>query len=236
MMALFPQSFCAPTSDASFAPLFRLLDDFDNYSREVQSTKGGRQTRPRQSRPRLPAFNPRFDVRETETAYELLGELPGIERENVNIEFTEPQTITIRGRIERSYGPETNNTTASADKETAAEAAQAAAAAAARRNSHQPTVEDDPEEQQNTPALTPATTPKTDVATPATQGQEVAKAPTRDEPRYWLWERAVGDFSRSFTFPTRVDHDGVSASLNNGILTVTVPKAKQPATRRIAIN
>ena len=47
---------------------------------------------------------------------------------------------------------------------------------------------------------------------------------------------AGGEFSRAFSFPGLVDHDGVTATLNNGILSVTVPKTKKPATRRIAIN
>ncbi|EHK96779.1 putative 30 kDa heat shock protein [Glarea lozoyensis 74030] len=52
---------------------------------------------------RLNMFCPRFDVRETASAYELHGELPGIVMRDINIEFTEDQTITIRGKIERLY-------------------------------------------------------------------------------------------------------------------------------------
>lgn len=254
MMSFFPQSFCAPAANTSFVPLFRLLEDFDNYSREVQSTPAAsapahRQRRTRQHRPQLSTFNPRFDVRETEHTYELHGELPGLERENVNIEFTEPQTIVIRGRVERSYGPDANKTATeepaaeSTSTTTTTETTEQPTPAEKRRNSHQATVEDDPEDE-FTPASSRTASPTTEVAKPVVTQEEqaVAKpapapAPTQpqDQSRYWRWERSVGEFSRTFSFPARVDHDGVTASLSNGVLSVTVPKAKKVAARRIEI-
>ncbi|KAL2015677.1 hypothetical protein VTK56DRAFT_5034 [Thermocarpiscus australiensis] len=239
MMPLFAQSFHAPT-EVSFTPLFRLLDDFDCYSREAKGTDAGRRQRAKQPRASPTAFSPKFDVRETEDTYELHGELPGLQRENVNIEFTEPQTIVISGRVERSYGPESHTT--STENKSSAPASESAENS--RRNSFQATVEDDTEDDETTPALTPATTPETAAAKPATatrthhqQKQEVAtETPTRQEPRYWLWERSVGEFSRTFSFPAPVDHDAVTASLHNGLLSVTVPKSKKPVTRRIAIS
>jgi len=73
----------------------------------------------------------------------------------------------------------------------------------------------------------------TEVAT--TGSKEVGK----HEPQhtYWVSERSVGEFARSFAFPTRVDHENVKASLKNGILSVVVPKLqKAPASRKIEIN
>ncbi|KAL2128689.1 hypothetical protein VTI74DRAFT_8826 [Chaetomium olivicolor] len=238
MMSLFPGSFCAPATDVSFVPLFRLLEDFDNYSRESQSQNApasrNRRQGARKPRTQLATFTPHFDVRETEDTYELHGELPGLEKENVNIEFTEPQTIVIRGRVERSYGPEPDRTAASTEPAAAGSTQTDTEPEKRRRNSHQATVEDDPEDE-NTPASTPAATPKTDVVKPATQEVAQTQGQTQPEPRYWLWERSVGEFNRAFSFPGRVDHDGVTASLNNGILSITVPKAKKPVVRRIAI-
>lgn len=257
MMSFFPRQFCAPAAETSFVPLFRLLEDFDNYSREAQHAPAApashaapacRRQRTRQPRSQVATFNPRFDVRETENTYELHGELPGLERENVNIEFTEPQTIVIRGRVERSYGPEANKTANEPSNETPVESTPAETTehteTEKRRNSHQATVEDDPEDE-NTPASSRAASPWTEVAKPATQevtkpaSEEVAKTTPAEQPqdqsRYWRWERSVGEFTRTFSFPARVDHDGVTASLNNGILSVTVPKAKNIAPRRIEI-
>src|SRR6478735_5289434 len=89
-MAFFPRSLY--DSDTSFTPFFRLLDDFDNYSRQGVS---GRRTG-------TPSWQPKFDVRETGEAYALHGELPGINKEDVHIEFTEPQSMLISGRTERT--------------------------------------------------------------------------------------------------------------------------------------
>jgi HSP20 family molecular chaperone IbpA len=234
MMSLFPSSYCAP-ADASFTPLFRLLEDFDNYSRDTQTTRP--QQQPRSARRQPTTFRPKFDVRETENTYELHGELPGLERENVNIEFSDAQTLVIRGRVERSYGPEssTNNKANNHNNDTASTTTAEAEKQQTRRNSHQVTVEDDPEESSSR-ASTPATTPEMEAAKPVSRSEVIKPAAAaQDGAKYWLWERSVGEFSRSFSFPARVDHDGVTASLNNGILSVTVPKAKKPVTRRIEI-
>ncbi|KIW13419.1 hypothetical protein PV08_08607 [Exophiala spinifera] len=68
-----------------------------------------------------------------------------------------------------------------------------------------------------------------------TGSKDVAKHQPQNT--YWVTERSVGEFARSFAFPTRVDHDGVKASLKNGILSVTVPKLlKNNTSRKIEIS
>ncbi len=97
-MSLFRTSF--PSGD--FAPLFRLLDDYDDHraSRQVATH----------------SFSPRFDVRESEDAYHLDGELPGIAQKDINIEFTDAHTLVVKGRTEREYHTtEPKETTASGD-------------------------------------------------------------------------------------------------------------------------
>ncbi|KAL2154111.1 hypothetical protein VTH82DRAFT_2787 [Thermothelomyces myriococcoides] len=183
-MAFFTDTVYNP--ERSFTPLFRLLDEFDNYTREVHGATDER-SRPR-GRRQAGAFQPKFDARETDNAFELYGELPGIERDKISVEFTEPQTMVIRGRTERAYPSPS--------------APQPADAASTKRS------EEGASDDKN-------------------------KAATD---RYWLQERTVGDFARVFNFPTRVDQDGVSARLHNGILSVVVPKAKRHEARRIAIN
>jgi HSP20 family molecular chaperone IbpA len=215
-MAFFPRSLYNSNADtsSSFHPLVRLLDDFDNYSRHGQGKRSG---------PGLPTWQPKFDIRETADAYELHGELPGMVKENVNIEFTDPQTMHIRGRVERTY------TAGSAPRGGHLEDGNTRGAVTEggednhRRNSHQATVEDenaskDSEHQQ---------------VTTTNDGSSKKQA---DKAKYWLTERSIGEFSRSFSFPTRVEQDGVSANLKDGILSVTVPKAKKHEARRIAIN
>jgi HSP20 family protein len=49
-------------------------------------------------------------------------------------------------------------------------------------------------------------------------------------------ERFFGKFERSFTLPVRVDASRVAASYEDGILTVTLPKAEEAKPRQIEVN
>lgn len=214
-MAFFPHA----NSSTSFHPLFRLLEDFDKYSSESDKAKNttnnhhhGSHSGPSRRSNSTLSWQPRFDVRETESAYELYGELPGIAKENVTIEFSEPQTILIRGKTERNY---VSDTTSAESKPAAIEE---------RRNSHQATVEDEPESEGKAADWSV-------VNKPAAKDQQ----PT-DKAKYWLSERNIGEFARTFQFPTRVDQENVSAGLKDGILSIVVPKAKKYESRSITIN
>ncbi|KAF2441610.1 HSP20-like chaperone [Karstenula rhodostoma CBS 690.94] len=61
--------------------------------------------------------------------------------------------------------------------------------------------------------------------TPAQQQQQ-------EEQEEW---RFHGSFERTFRFPERIDAANVTASLRNGLLSITVPKAKAPEAKRILI-
>lgn len=52
---------------------------------------------------------------------------------------------------------------------------------------------------------------------------------------YHRIERAYGSFSRSFTLPNEVDQDKVKAVFENGLLSVSIPKAEQVKPRKIQI-
>lgn len=56
-----------------------------------------------------------------------------------------------------------------------------------------------------------------------------------EEGRHYVYERRFGGFSRSFTLPTNVDPDRVTARFENGVLTVTLPKTEEARGRRIEI-
>lgn len=141
--------------------LFRLLDDYNDHI----TTRGSGLT--------TGSFTPRFDVRETKDAYHLEGELPGINQKDVELEFTDPNTLVIKGSSKREH-----------------------------------TVQ--PSEDQGDSEAGPSH-------------------------KYWATERSFGQFSRTFSLPVRVDQDAVKASLKNGILHVTVPKAAAPASKKINI-
>ncbi len=48
-------------------------------------------------------------------------------------------------------------------------------------------------------------------------------------------ERQAYAFTRKFPLPARVDADAVTAALKDGVLTVTLPKAKEALPRKIAV-
>lgn len=178
-MALFQQF---PSGD--FAPLFRLLDDYDVH----RSNRGNAQLR---------TFAPKFDVRETKDAYHLDGELPGIQQKDIDIEFTDPQTLVIKGRTEREYhSPEAGEPEEQAQGQ---------------------------KEQGQSQEVT------------KTGEKQVSKHDKHHKTKYWVSERSIGEFNRTFSFPTRVNHDAVKANLKNGVLSVVVPKASAPSTKKIAV-
>jgi HSP20 family protein len=48
-------------------------------------------------------------------------------------------------------------------------------------------------------------------------------------------EYNVGHYARGFTLSDRIDRDKISAQLDNGVLTLTLPKAKGSLPRRIVL-
>ncbi|OLN95843.1 30 kDa heat shock protein [Colletotrichum chlorophyti] len=217
-MAFFPRNLYN-SSDASFTPLFRLLEDFDNYSRQGGQTTNG--SRGQANRTSVPTFQPKFDVREVEDAYELHGELPGMNKEDVSIEFTDAHTLHIRGRVERSY---TSGTPPAGLIQNGKESSGAITDGSEKsRSAHQATVEDDRGDD-------------TTVAESKKDGQQQQQQQPADNAKYWVSERSVGEFSRVFNFPGQIQQDAVTAGFKDGILSIRVPKARKHETRRIQIN
>lgn len=243
MAAFFPRTIY--NTEASFTPLFRLLDDFDSYSRQCQpstAANGTNQCKKQQKqhfrKSAVSHWQPKFDVRETSDAYELHGELPGLNKNDVSIEFTEPQTLVVRGKVERTYTAGTSPNAPAAVDEAAQPAAPAEEEPAAAP-SHKATVadEDDASIQEESGFEVVSEAYNTAPATPETEAAAVATpAAPADQAKYWLTERSIGEFARSFSFPSRVDQDAVSAGFQDGILSISVPKAKKHETIRISIN
>lgn len=195
-------AFFSRIPQGDFAPLFRLLDDYDTHR---SSKSNGFSS--------IRAFSPKFDVKEVKDGYELHGELPGVDQKDVSIEFTDPHTLVIKGRTEREY---TSGTPPAIEG-----GAQHAQIEDSSKSSHHATVEDED-------------AGETTIA--KASSQEVAnKQPEAPKSKYWVSERSVGEFHRSFSFPSRVDQDAVKASLKNGILSIIVPKATTPSSRKINI-
>jgi HSP20 family molecular chaperone IbpA len=156
------------------------------------------------------AFSPKFDVVETKDAYHLHGELPGLDQKNVSIEFTDPHTLVIKGHTEHQY--ERSDPADSGDKKST-------------DGPQKASVEDE----------NAGKSKETAVTTTDSSKKEVAKA-GHHKTKYWVSERSVGEFHRSFSFPTPVDQDGVKANMKQGVLSITVPKlSANKGSRRINI-
>ena len=53
--------------------------------------------------------------------------------------------------------------------------------------------------------------------------------------RWYAFERTFGSFSRTFTLPDGADLERVAGDLDNGVLTVSVPKRAESRTRKISL-
>jgi HSP20 family protein len=61
------------------------------------------------------------------------------------------------------------------------------------------------------------------------------KTPVPEGYKVHLRERTPVAFTRKLPLPGRVDFDAVTASLKDGVLTITLPKAKEALPRQIAV-
>jgi HSP20 family molecular chaperone IbpA len=173
---------------------------FNDTFNELQKISNDNQT----------TFSPKFDVKESKTSYTLEGEIPGVDQKDVTIEWSDENTVTIKGRTERYYE--------SGDKPSST-----AADAHSQKTDNESG--DAKKESSSSKEMTTTQKGSTDVANVSPDGHH-----------YWVSERTVGSFARSFSFPGQVDHDGIKASLKNGILSIVIPKReKKPTSKRIAI-
>jgi len=220
-MAFFPRAFMVTEPTSTSNPLLRLLEDLDPYSRPVT-----RHT----ARSCVRVNTPRFNIEEFEAHYELTGEFPGFDQHNLNIEFSDPQTLTIRARSEKeeeSSAPvKLGTTTTTKPIEALAEGRSA--------SPHQPTVEDEDSEKDS---FVDVENPQSDPTTVSETRQTPASTSTqKPQGTFHAYERRAGDYYREFKFSVRVDADAVTASMKNGILSVHVPKAKKYESRKVTVN
>jgi len=66
------------------------------------------------------------------------------------------------------------------------------------------------------------------------RGEKKQVAEEKNE-RVHRYERSYGSFERSFSLPNTVDAEKAAASFENGVLTITLPKAEKAKPREIAV-
>jgi HSP20 family protein len=156
---------------------------------------------------------PRFDITETFDAYELYGELPGFTQDGLSIEFSDAQTLVVKGK---TYLASSTEAVQAADPKN--DKGKGKEVDTSSEKSHAATVEDEHDDV-DTPVATRST------ATAGNQSQTAESSAPK--PKLWVAERRVGEFARSFSFLQRIEQDFVSADLNHGILHIVVPKSQK---------
>jgi len=219
-----PAQQCSPFACAPSRPIYRrpapaAVPSFVPFLSQVEELLGeiGREARraahiQRQQRKRI--FRARFDVRENNDGYEVEGELPGFEQENIGATLAEPEADEHSDTSShKSYQPTVEDDFEDLGAETSSTVSASSSPAPTEPKGKEKAVE--PVQQTSTPA-------------PQQQQQQ-----PRDQEL--LSERVYGSFERNFRFPERIDAEGVRASLKNGVLSIKVPKAPVPAVRSITI-
>lgn len=153
----------------------------------------------------------RANVSETDQEYRLEIEVPGYRKPEISLEYGEDgKALIVSGRKEQSFE----------QRDPTAEDVDAPKPV---------TVEDAPEETGTSAAEAPSSTAVTEANTERTVG-------TPAQPKYWVSERSVGTFQRTFSLPPGLDLAKASASLDHGVLTVVIPKAPKQSVRSIQIS
>jgi HSP20 family protein len=137
----------------------RLFDPFEMMREMMQMTPFGDTGALREGQ--MAQFIPEFEVRETEDAYIIRGDLPGIKQEDVDISVS-GNVMSISGHRE--------------------------------------------EEER------------------------------KDTDRLHAYERRFGSFSRSFTLPDAADTEHIRADLEDGVLTLSLPRRAEMKQRKVEIN
>ena len=149
----------------------------------------------------------RANVSETEAEYTIEVDVPGYQKSEINLEYGhDGKSLIVSGKTEKSY-------------EEGSEPGEAPKAV---------TVEEVPEEGEQPSQPTSASS-----AVAETNKNKSVGAPAA--PKYWVSERSVGSFERSFSLPAGLDLAKAKATLEHGVLTVVIPKAAKQKVSKITI-
>jgi HSP20 family molecular chaperone IbpA len=229
---------------APLNPLYHLLRELDQSVQQPQQPQRKRQCQPQQKSPvqaHCPAYRvnsrpwePRFEAHETEDSFVVYGELPGLNKNHVTVEFPEPCKLVVSGKVERfTEAPKAAETTT--EQTAPAPVIEPDNEDTRSRSSYQATVEDDVDGD-DFEVLSHTSEKSETISQPEPETlSEKAKEKQPEQPKEPRHSGYIKEFSRYFTFPTYVNHDAVTADLKDGLLTIVVPKAT-PKSQRIMIN
>lgn len=232
---------------APLNPLYHLLRELDQSVQQPQQPQRKHQCQAQQ-KSRTPAscptyrvntrpWEPLFEAHDTEDSFVVYGELPGLNKEHVTVEFPEPCKLVVSGKGERfTDAPKAAETTTG--QTALAPVVESDNEDTRSRSSYQATVEDDVDGD-DFEVLSHTSEKSETISQPEPETlSEKAKEKQTEQPKQPEEPRHSGyrkEFSRYFTFPTYVNHEAVTAELKDGLLTIVVPKATS-GSHRIMIN
>jgi HSP20 family molecular chaperone IbpA len=203
-------------------------------------------------------FVPRFDLEQHADTYELYGELAGFQREDIIIEAHDGHNLQVSGfipaktsqRLPSCESKRLQDVTGSSTKSKDQKAAEGAP------NQEQPK----PIQESTSPtkarppvSASQATTTSKHKSYPTARFGDVldphaefvhdvndtkdipAVTDTTPEVRYLIAERHPSSFHRAFHFPTPIKKDEVTATMQDGILHITAPRAPMPPPVKVPI-
>ncbi|KAG8672489.1 hypothetical protein FPOAC1_005764 [Fusarium poae] len=235
-------------TQAPLNPLYYLLKELDQSVPQPQQPQRRSQCQSQQksqAQAECPAYKvitrpwePRFEAHETEDSFVLYGELPGLNKENVTVEFPEPRKLVVTGKVERFTDvPKAAETITEQPAPAPTPVIESDNEDTQSRSSYQATVEDDVDDEFEVLSHTSQKSETVSQPQPETLSDK-AREKQPEQPKQPEEPRRSGytkEFSRYFTFPTYVNHEAVTANLKDGLLTIIVPKAT-PQSRRIIIS
>lgn len=213
--------------DRDFSPILNYIDEFDRHFSHRHRF--------------MNCFIPRFDLEEDAHNYYLYGDIPGASVNEITVEAHDNHTLVIYGKTARP-GPAPRKDDEGKGKEDAEfvnvmvedhEHVQEMG-----NTDHKPAVPISSKEDEqaavspNGPYFPPPPTQSDQSTQPHDQGHaSFNNAPgnqhMQSEHHILLSERLVGEFHRTFAFPQPVVEQGVRASMENGVLSLVVPKREK---------
>jgi len=194
--------------DRNFSPVLNFLDEFDRHFSHRHRF--------------MDYYIPRFDLEEDAQFYYLYGEVPGVRSEDINVEAHDDHTLVISGTTHRpSPLPSPIHDYVKADTPGVynmgnVEKDGAFAGKAAARQYQ--------ESYESTSNAIQPTFSSSEAGNPAPLKPGERQPHPISLRRTLLNERLVGNFSRTFAFPTTIVEDSTRASVENGLLCLVVPK------------
>jgi len=231
------------SSNHDFIAAFRFLDDYAKHLYE----RGRRHLSYRH-------FVPRFDLEQHADTYELYGELPGFRREDIIIEAHDDHNLQVSGSISRlTSEPEPQPSSESKEPKDATNSTtrpQDEIAPKDASNAEEPTPTQEstsgPAEAPPKPNTLEGTMTKQerylnarfgDVLDPHAnfaRDQDDTEEPV-PKVRYLISERHPSSFHRAFHFPAPIKKDEIIATMRDGILHITAPRAPMPPPVKVEV-